>query len=144
MCHSFFFKMRCSLSYPTTAPWRSILIIIFPHKNIEYISPYIFFSLRTPYNYHTPMAYFITILIETVQLMIVGVAFFCAHFIFFGICTFLIAFLCDLKHQYENLNEKFNIYTKPATFQEIVEFKRCFAEVIDFHCDIRQLSDKIK
>lgn len=82
-------------------------------------------------------------LIEAVQLNIVAIAYLCTMFVFFGVCTFLVAFIADLRQQFELFDGKIRIHEHSATAVSAAakfELRRLFVDIVEFHCDIKQLS----
>lgn len=102
---------------------------------------YIYSSMyRTPYDWRTPITYFITILIEAIELNFVAVAYFCSLYVFYGVCIFVMALVTDLKEQFATFDEKIVICgrSKLVTIKTNLEMRRFFVEIVEFHCDIRK------
>lgn len=98
---------------------------------------------RTPYDWRTPITYFITMLIEAIELNLVAIAYYCSLYVFYGVCIFVIALVTDLKEQFAILDEKIgmckkSMSTTTTTTQTNIQMKRYFVDIIEFHCDIRQ------
>lgn len=99
-------------------------------------------SCRLPYDWRTPIGYFITFLTMCVRFYCNSCIHFSTCMLFFGLCKFFIAFTCDFNEYLQQMNEQLSSYTEFKSRLSIntqLKLRRLFVDAIKFHMDIQQL-----
>lgn len=92
----------------------------------------------------TPIGYIFTILVQSAESFLVIYIWTCAVSFPFIHCVFMIACCTDLKTELSMLNDNIEIENnreKKLQAKAITEIKEKFCEIIQFHCDAKQLSE---
>lgn len=102
------------------------------------------FICRYPYNWRTPCGYFVTSIILGVLFISEALIYTCCNILYFGACTFLVAFCADFqglaKFDYEIINAPRCLQISKA--ESHLKLKRMFGDLVKFHCDMIDLAKK--
>lgn len=100
----------------------------------------IFHTIRWPYNWQTPVGYFITLLTIIIQFNCNNILHTNCCLLFFGICKFLIAFTDDLRENLQVLDVE--IRHLDGTTQSRYRLKHKFHQIISFHSEMKLVADR--
>lgn len=112
-------------------------------KNVNFSHSFPLISY--PFDWRTPGGYIVSLTIVTVKFYYMGTIYLCVLCIMAGIGEFLIAFATDFTHNLNVVNEEIVRYSKlqePTMDVAALKLKYLFKKTIDFHCGLRQLSDR--
>lgn len=114
---------------------------LFRHKKMGFLKFYSLFLLRLPFNWRTPLAYFLTMAIQALQYLfsfathVNGVA------LFLAICKIIGTFCVDFEQELNNLNkvlDKFKGATNDSVDDVRLEVKQSLKHIIQFQCDVKR------
>lgn len=101
------------------------------------------FPLRFPFNWTTPVGYFIAMCIQTIQVYCASLTYICFMVIFFGICIFLMSFVDDLEKCVTLNEEKIlaSVHVNGFNMNRIqADLNKSLNELVRFHTEVKQLS----
>lgn len=102
-----------------------------------------FFCYRLPYNWRSPIPFFISMIAETIETYFMGVFAISSCSMIIGACMFLMLFCTDFQQCLKSLTKEIeqNAYGGEALpNMNLDKIRKKYYEVIQFHADIRQLS----
>lgn len=94
------------------------------------------FDAKLPYDWQTPITFFITILAQLIAFANSAAIYAISFIMFFGICTYLVALCDDVKQSLEILDRRIGKQTKNIK----LELKLHFHKLIQCHARCKQLS----
>lgn len=105
------------------------------HNKFEIIKNH--FSNSLPYNWRSPFAYSITVLIQTIVIVCSSLIWICVLITYIGFCRFIINFTDDIKINLDELNSAF-VHGHEINQRERIKLKIELFEIIQFHSDAHQ------
>lgn len=98
---------------------------------------------RLPYDWRPTFTYLGTYFLQGLSLSFFTITFYVTMFLHIGFCLYSFAFVSDLKFSLFELNaEIVSVFKRPETSRNTVKHKQKLYEIIRFHCDAEQLSNK--
>lgn len=123
------------LWFQSSADWN---ICLKKNKNMKFNWKIEHF--RWPYDWQTPSGYCVTLFTIIIQYYLNSFVYINSNIIFFGICKFLLALTTEFDQCLEFLNVEINKIERNS-MQSKHKLKQMLHGIIQFHADMKQLSD---
>lgn len=100
---------------------------------------------RYPYNWRTPVGYFVTIVLLGVCFLCEALIYTSVNTVYFGASKFMVAFCEDFKECLARLEAEILKAAKYEQYQpdeSRLKLKKMFTDQVQFHCDIIKLAER--